>query len=236
MSVGIRKESRSWTSWLRWLLALLLLLLAGAAILWQIWRGWAPSRDEYPVQGISVSARHGAIDWGTVRTQSVDFVYIRATAEDGERDPMFAENRKAAEDAGLRYGAELIFNPCKRAVDQATTFITTVPRDNAALPPVVRIMDGESCADTLGQDAILSELNTLLNLVEMHGGKAALIRMSRDFEEKYQISSGINRTLWLERNYFTPDYAAHPWVMWTASDNRRVAGIESGVEWDVVAP
>ncbi|MPT48099.1 MAG: glycoside hydrolase family 25 [Sphingobium sp.] len=221
---------------LRVLVALLFVLIIGAAVLWQWWSGWEPSRDDYPMQGITVSAQQGDIAWGAVRTQGVDFAYIRATSPDGKRDPSFADNWKAAQEAGLRYGAELLYDPCKRAADQATLFITTVPRDNAALPPVVNIMAGEHCPNQPGRDAILSELNTLLNLVETHGGKAALIRISPAVETRYELSSGINRTLWLERNYFLPDYAAHPWVMWTASDARRIEGIEGPVEWDVVAP
>src|SRR5690606_13957206 len=147
------------------------------------------------------------------RTQGVDFAYIRATSGTDRRDPLFAQNWAQAQEAGLRYGAELVFDPCIRASDQATLFITTVPRDNAALPPVIRVQPGQQCRDAPGRDTILSELNTLLNLVEMHGGKPALIRISKAVEAQYDISSGINRTLWLERNFFPPDYASHPWVM-----------------------
>lgn len=236
MSVGPRTASMPWAIRLRWLAALALLLGVGALLLWRWWVHWAPSADEYPMQGISVSADLGEIDWRTVRTQGVDFAYIRATSGTDRRDPRFAANWAEAREAGLRYGAELVFDPCRRASDQATLFITTVPRDNAALPPVVRVEPGDHCKDAPGRDMILSELNTLLNVIEMHGGKPALIRLPKAVEQRYDISSGINRTLWLERNLFAPDYASHSWVMWTASDARRIDGIDGPVEWDVVAP
>lgn len=225
-----------WGTRLRWIAALFALIAALATAGWWLATGWAPSRDRYPVQGVSVSAAQGEIDWRTLRTQGVDFAYIRATAGAEERDPRFARNWAQARTAGLRYGAELVFNPCERASDQATLFITTVPRDNAALPPVVRIASDDGCAAPPGRDIILSELNTLLNVVEVHGGKPALIRLPKDLEQRYDLASGINRTLWMEGNFFPPDYASHAWVMWTASDIRRVEGVEGPVEWNVVAP
>ncbi|WP_336958998.1 GH25 family lysozyme [Sphingobium aquiterrae] len=211
--------------------------LALAALAAWIYAGyWTPSRETYPVQGLSVSAASGTIDWGTVRVRQADFVYVRASTGSDRRDPAFAANWAGARAAGLRYGAEHLFSLCRNAADQATLFMTTVPRDNAALPPVVRLDFEPGCATRPSRDALLSELNTFLNLIEGHAGKPALLRVSRAFDASYDIGSGINRTLWLEGNFLAPDYAAHPWVMWTASNMRRLDGVEKPVEWDVVAP
>src|SRR3546814_8211034 len=102
------------------------------------------------------------------------------------------------------------------------------------LPPVVRLSFIPKCKRRPARAAVLSELNTFLNLIEAHMGKPALIRVSRDFDAAYNIGEGINRTLWLERNFLQPDYASRPWVMWTASNNHLTKGIEQPVEWDVV--
>jgi lysozyme len=213
-----------------------ILLAVAAAVLWFVWVHWTPSRQRYPVQGVTVSAAQGQVEWPTLRAKGVDFAYIRATTGVDHRDPLFATNWAGARDAGLRYGAEVAFDLCKLASDQATSFITTVPRDNAALPPVVRLDFLAGCEARPGRDTVLSELNTLLNLVESHSGKPALLRVSKAFEAQYDVGSGINRTLWLEENLFPPDYASRPWVMWTASDAHRISGITGPVDWDVVAP
>ena len=202
---------------------------------WLYARQWAPARDVYAVQGVSVSADTGSIDWGTLAANGVDFAYIRAAGAPG-RDPAFARNWSAARSAGLRYGADLEFSLCRRAADQATAFITTVPRDNAALPPVIRLDFDPRCATRPARDAVLSELNTLVNLIESHAGKPALFNVSSAFEDRYDIASGINRTLWLDGNFFPPDYATRSWVMWTANDMRHIDGVEGPVRWSVVAP
>ncbi|HEX7876044.1 MAG TPA: GH25 family lysozyme [Sphingobium sp.] len=203
---------------------------------WTYARSWAPARDVYPVQGVSISGDDGAVDWGTLAANGVDFAYIRAAKGAVGRDPTFARNWSAARSAGLRYGALLDFSLCRRAAEQATRFITTVPRDNAALPPVIRLDFDPACSARPGRDAVLSELNTLVNLVESNAGKPALLNISDDFEAKYDIASGINRTLWLDGNFFPPDYATRAWVMWTANDMRHIDGIDGPVRWGVVAP
>ena len=209
-------------------------LACGAMLAWLWWTHWAPSRDQYPVQGVSVSAEQGEIDWRSVRAQSADFAYIRATDGADRRDAQFAANWSGARGAGLRYGAELMFDLCRPASDQATLFLTTVPRDNAALPPVVRLDFTPGCTMRPGRDAVLSSLNTLLNLVEAHSGKPALLRVSKVFDARYRVGSGINRTLWMEGNFFPPDYTNRPWVIWTASDARRIDGINGPVDWNIV--
>lgn len=233
MSIGFRNNSRKPGIWRRLAAVLTVLTLAAVAAGWHFIGRWTPSRGEFPSQGISVSANQGDIDWGSVRTQNIDFAYIRAVDGGIFADPAFAKNWSEAGQAGLRYGAELEFDACRTAADQATRFITTVPRDNAALPPAIRLDMPKRCA--AGRDRILSELNTLINLVETHSGKPALLRVTEAFEEKYHVSRDINRTLWVEGNFLRPSYVSRSWVMWTANSFRRINGIDGAVEWDVVA-
>lgn len=214
----------------------LLCLVFVAAALWWMAGRWTPSRDSYPVQGFAVSAGNGEIDWLTIRSGDADFVYIQATAGGGERNSAFAANWAGARDVGLRYGAIHRFSLCRRASEQARLFIASVPRDNAALPPVVALDFDAGCAARPNRGVVLSELNTFLNEIEAHSGKPAVLRISAPFDKVYDVSGGINRTVWLVANLFAPDYAAHPWVMWTANDWRRVRGVEGTVGWTVVKP
>lgn len=231
-----RKQRRTYRGTLGRIAVLLMSLAAAVFGGWLYAIRWSPSRSEYPMQGLSISEANGSIDWRTVRARHADFAYVLATAGAGRRDHSFVKNWEGARNAGLRYGAAHIFSLCDRAEDQATQFVATVPRDNAALPPVVRLGFTPNCTRRPARDKLLSELNTFLNLIEKHAGQRAVVRLAKEFEDRYQIGSGIYRTLWLERNFFAPDYAGRPWVMWTASDMRRLDGIDAPVEWDVVAP
>lgn len=211
-------------------------VLVIAFVLRNIAVGWAPPRSQYPVQGVSVDASHGDIAWNVAGATGVDFAYIRATNGAEDRDTRFAGNMQGARDSGIRYGAVHEYDLCRLATDQATMFVTTVPREENILPPAVRLAYENDCKDRPGRALVLSELNTFLNQIEGHSGKPAIIIVSPDFEEEYRISSGISRTFWLEGNFFPPDYATKPWVMWRASDMRRVSGIDGPVNWNVVRP
>jgi lysozyme len=214
--------------------AILLALLLIGFVLWRVIIGWTPSRDDYPEQGIVVDARNGAPDWPMLGATGVDFAYLTATEGDKTRDPRFAANLEGVRDAGVRYGALHVFDICRLASDQATLFITTVPRSPNSLPPAVALDYSKTCSSKPDRALILSEVVTFISQIEAHSGKAALLLLAEDFEEQYQISAAIDRNVWLERTWLLPDYAARPWVMWTANRARPMEGVEGRVRWVVV--
>ena len=218
----------------------LALIAVLALVLWLVIRsilhGWTPAREDYPVQGIMLRAANGPVDWARAKADGVDFVYLSATSGAAQRDDAFEANRKGAGAMGVRFGAIHHFDLCSLAGEQANAFVTTVPRMAAPLPPVIALDFGPSCADRPGRAVVLSELNTLLNLVEAHSEKPAVLRISKSFDDLYQVSHAVHRTVWLEGNFMPPDYAAKPFVMWSANDNRRVDGVDGPVEWLVVRP
>lgn len=218
-------------------LGVALLVIAGLAFAgWWLASGWAPSRDQYPQQGILVGEADGAIAWPTIAAMDTDFAYIEATRGAEHRDARFADNWARIKETGIRYGAVHRFGLCRLASDQAANFITTVPRDPQALPPAVSLEFDEQCTDKPTRSLVLSELNTFLNQIESHAGKPALLRIAPDFEERYRVSEGISRTVWLIGDYFPPDYAAKPWVIWQANSRYRIQGAPNPVRWNVVQP
>ena len=42
----------------------------------------------------------------------------------------------------------------------------------------------------------------------------ALLRIGKDFEDEYQVSEGLARTVWLIGDFVPPDYATKRWVIW----------------------
>lgn len=214
--------------------AIALALLVGIFLLWRAVLGWAPSRDDYPVQGIVVAAAHGKLDWQMLSATGVDFAYLVATEGSKQRDPRFAANIAAVREAGVRYGPLHRYDLCRLASDQATLFITTVPRSDAALPTAVEFGFNEKCASKPDRALVLSEAATFLSQIEAHLGKPAILKISSDFEAQYRLSSSIDRTVWLEKTWLLPEYAARPWVMWTANPQRRIDGVDEPVQWVVV--
>lgn len=214
--------------------AITLAALLGIYVVWSYATGWAPSRDEYPVQGIVVSEANGKPDWARLGATGVDFAYITAVEGARGRDTQFQANLEAIQQAGIRYGALHHFDICRLASDQATLFVTTVPRSEKALPPAVQLDFSDSCKGRPNRALVLSELATFLGQIEAHSGMPAILLLTPEFEKEYKVSSAIDRTVWLEGNWFLPDYSARPWVMWTANTARHVDGVDGPVRWAVV--
>lgn len=215
--------------------ALALLLGLGAAMAYGVSR-WSPDANAYPSQGPVITAENGLVRWGPLEVAGADFVYLVATSGEKGRNPHFAANREGALAADMPYGAVHVYALCALASEQSANFDLFVPRDPHALPPAVLIDEDSACATPPTRALLISELTTFLNQIEAHVGKQALLAPSPAIEERYRLSSAINRTLWLRRDFLAPDYGARPWVMWQANRFRRVGGVDGMVGWNVVAP
>lgn len=227
-----RRAARS-----RWLaLGLLLVMLAGGAVWWKA-RVWTPSRTDFPVQGVWLSAIDGPIEWPALKSAGADFVYLTATQGAGMRDEGFSAALEEARKQKISAGALHVFDICAAAEEQAANFVTTVPRDADQLPPAVRLdMMTANCPSPPGEAAMQSELTTFLNQIERHSGKPALLLATADFEKQYHITTVIDRNVWVEGSYLIPGYARRPWVMWTANQKLHHSAAELPLQWVVVRP
>jgi lysozyme len=211
----------------------LIVSLTAAAIL--LVPRWAPSRSSYPVQGIDVSTHQGAIGWGALRRQSVDFAYIKASEGGDFRDKRFAENWAAAARAGIPRGAYHFFTLCRSGAEQAANFLETVPRDPSALPPAVDLEFMGNCrsANRMTPAQFRRELQVFLAQVEKWTGKPTLLYLTEEFDTAYGVSAAFDRPLWLRRIVLRPNFGARPWVIWQVSNFHHLDGIKGRVDWNV---
>ena len=211
-----------------------LLALAGYAALSA--KSWHPSDSAYPVQGIDVSHHQGAIEWPLLPAQGVDFAYIKATEGGDFVDPAFPRNWREAKRAGIRRGAYHFFTLCRSGADQAANFIATVPVDPDALAPVVDLEFLGNCSQRPRVAEVQAELAIFLLLVERHYDQQAVLYLTEEFDRTHEVSTLFGRPLWLRSLVFEPDFGARPWVIWQASNFRRLDGIDGRVDWNVTRP
>ncbi len=223
----MRGQSINWKAWTA-ALGLLAVVLGWWAI------HWRPNMTDYPVQGVDISADDGEIAWPTVEAAGADFAYVKATEGADISDPNFAANWSGTAQAGMRHGAYHVFSLCRLAADQATNFISIVPRETDALPAALALDFKGNCKDRPAREVVLRELQTFIEMVEAHTGKPLILQITREFDDFYMVSDAVDRPLWLRGFLFPPSYGARGWVMWQASTFRRVGGIEGAVDWNVI--
>ena len=218
-------------------LFLLLIAAIGVAYAWYEGRSWRPDETLWPDQGALVSAADGAVDFGTIAGLGAKFVYLEASDGAGRKDAGFAQNFARARAAGLEVGAAHRFDPCAVADGQSANFVTMVPRDAGLLPPAILLeRTAENCPSRVSDAAVQSELTTLVNQIEAHSGKAAILAPVEEFEEAYAPSRKFERQLWLTRSWFEPEYATRPWLMWTANRWYQTEAAQEPLRWVVVQP
>lgn len=213
------------------------LLLAILVTGWGWWSlsHWRPAKLEFPMQGVQVSGTDGTVDWKALKAIGASFAYLDASASAFARDPAFAKNLEDARAAKLQVGAVHRYDPCQPAESQAANFVTVVPRDKALLPPAVDLdMLADDCPIKVSDAAVESELMTFINQIETHTGKATILKISPQFEDRYHLASAIDRNVWLVRTRFQPDYAGRPWTLWSATDMFDSEAAEGPLKWVVV--
>ena len=184
-----------------------------------------------------IVARDVQADFTALKAVGADFAYLEASDGAARRDPTFARNMAAAQASGLQFGAVHGYDPCVPAEQQAANFMTLVPRDKRLLPPAVALSrTAETCKDPTSETALESELTTFLNQIEGHAGQPAVLLLSKAFEQRYHVAGHIDRALWLERDWFQPDYAGRPWTLWTANSSLRTEASDTPVRWVVLQP
>ena len=217
------------------LVVLVLLAVAG----WGWWQAgeWTPPREEFPAQGALIGEKDGPVDFNALAATGANFVYLEASRGADGRDARFAGHLTDLAATSLRHGAIHYYDPCVPAEEQAANFVTIVPRDPDLLPPVIALTRlASTCGNPVLEAAVESELTTFINQVETHAGQAVVLKIAPEFERTYGIATRIERNLWLEQDWFEPDYAGRPFALWTANSALRSDVTDGTLRWVVVQP
>src|SRR5688572_24159740 len=77
-------------------------------------------------KGIDVSYYQGVIDWNRVKSDGVEYAFIRVSDGEVFRDPKFTANWANARSAGVIRGAYQFFRPAQNVANQAQMMIAAV--------------------------------------------------------------------------------------------------------------
>ena len=200
------------------------------------WSGHTPWK--YAVHGTDVSKYQRSIDWPKARASGISFAFIKAT-EGGDRvDDYFVEHWNSTRVAGVPRAAYHFYYFCRPAAQQAAWFIRNVPRDKAALPPVLDMEwnpQSPTCKLRPPPATVRSEMRTFLEIVEKHYGKKPIIYTSIDFFDDNNLSTFHGYPYWLRSVAGHPQerYGSHPFTFWQYTGTGVVPGITGDADINV---
>ena len=217
-----------------------------------IWGGWRQLRyrkakytrypefgisipGSYSIHGIDVSRHQDIIAWEEVQAMNVrnirvGFAFIKATEGIGNTDPQFGRNWRKAKNNGITRGAYHFFISTKDGKMQAENFISRVSLEPGDLPPVLDI------EQTYGEPIVQvrKEVKTWLAVVENYYHVKPIIYTNVSFYNQVLGSDFDAYPLWVA-HYYQPDQPriSRSWSFWQHSDEGRVNGIVSSVDFSV---
>jgi lysozyme len=189
----------------------------------------------YPIHGIDVSKYQNIIDWELVKQMQVNkvrisFAFVKATEGLGNEDAFFQRNWKKIKTAGLARGAYHYFLATKSGRAQAENFINSVILESGDLPPVLDI------EQTYGVpvDKVRDRAKEWLEAIHTYYGVLPIIYTNVEFYKKYLKDDFDQYPLWVA-HYLQPEQPRiyRDWLFWQHSENGRVNGIVTGVDFNV---
>jgi lysozyme len=207
-------------------------LLVAAALAWKFaLPGYRPALHPGERFGVDVSEHQGAVDWRAAAGDGIGFAYLKATEGGDWVDGRFAENWRAAAEAGLPRGAYHFLTFCRPAAEQAEHFLRVVPRDPGALAPALDVEAGGNCAARLTPEVLEEEVRVWVERVEGSTGKAVVLYLLDDVEGAARVHRALGRPRWERSLLRRPSGTG--WAMWQVSGWARVAGIAGPTDLNV---
>ncbi len=218
-----------------WAVALLLAAATAAGGAWWYFRpggpAVTPSREQFPVRGIDISAHNGTVDFERLATvDSLDFVIIKATEGTAFKDAAFDDNWRRATEAGLHVGAYHFFRFDSPGYLQALNLLHSVRRRHLDLPLVIDIEewtnpDNETTAN------IVRQLNDFIDTVD-DAGYSVMLYTNGDGYERFIRGRFDRYPLWIASLSREPDPS---WVLWQYTHSGRTAGTGSSTDINAFA-
>lgn len=191
----------------------------------------------YSIHGIDVSKYQQSIAWEEVKAMQVEriqlgFTFIKATEGIGNVDGQFYRNWKKAKQAGMIRGAYHFFIGSKDGRMQAENFIHKVNLQAGDLPPVLDVeqLNGNNII------TLRKEIKEWLAVAENYYRVKPIIYTNVDFYNRCLGSEFDEYPLWVA-HYYQPQQPRikRGWMFWQHSDEGRVNGIISKVDFNVFA-
>ncbi len=196
-----------------------------------------PSRERFPVHGIDVSHHQGEINWQKLKTQGIDFAFIKATEGGDHVDRKFVENWSASKAAGMARGAYHFFSFCKSGVEQARNFLRVVPVESDALPIVIDLEFGGNCKRELTESNLAREVSDFVRETKKSFSSRPIFYVTPEFFDRYLENHSQlfpPHTLWLRSIFFEPKQeTCERWALWQFANRGRLKGIGGPVDLNV---
>ncbi|PZX18047.1 lysozyme [Breznakibacter xylanolyticus] len=225
-----KKGKNAW----RWSLVAVVAIAAFVVVrVWVMPPRYPVGASAYEVFGVDVSKHSGKIDWGKLKSNGVDFAYIKATEGIDYVDPLYKKNYKALREQGLLFGAYHFFRFCKDGRQQALHFIKHARLQKGDLVPVVDVETWGNTLCTRSDKEVRTEIGKFLNTIKDELGVVPIIYTNGESHRRFIKDIYDGYPLWFCDIDEEPTGNAARWVMWQYSHRGRIEGARHEIDFNV---
>ena len=187
--------------------------------------------EKYEVKGVDVSEYQGEIDWDKIKSQGIDFAFIKATEGSTSKDNYFDTNfSKLKQMEDMLVGCYHFFSFETKGEEQAQNYINVVgnvENDNSLIIPIVDIEYYSYYKKAKpSKEWVLEELQNLLNKMEEEYRLKPIIYTTMEFYNDYIKGNFEEYDLWIRDIVFNPslNLENRKWEFWQYTGKGRLDG------------
>lgn len=187
-----------------------------------------------PIQGMDIARYQGVVDFNQARAGGMHFVWMKGTEGKDYVDPAFYLNWDNARRSGIARGVYHFMTWCSLASEQARWFVTMMPNDPDALPPVLDLEwnNHSKCKNKHNRADILEKIRVMLAAMEAHTGKMPIIYTDINFHRDILEGENFDNAFWLRSTAAEPAdrYYRRTWTFWQWTQTGKVRGVKTEVD------
>lgn len=134
----------------------------------------------------------------------------------------------------MRVGGYHFFTFCSPPAEQASHFLSVLPRDRDTLPPAIDVEFVGNCENHPPIHEIRANFEQFVEIVERATGRVPVLYVTADAWEAVFAEGRTALPLWLRSISRRPHPEVAPrWTFWQFAASARVPGIAAGVDLNV---
>jgi len=185
-------------------------------------------KTKYPITGIDISKHTGKIDFKKVKSQSFDFVFLKATEGENYIDEKFENNYLEAKLNAIPLGAYHFFRFNKSGKVQADHFLSSVRGKSFDLPYVLDIEKWGNLGQT-EKVVVIKEISIFIKELEQNTSKSVMIYTNESGFKEYISGYFDDKKIWI-CSFNDPPNIRINWTFWQHSHKGRIEGAEGYVD------
>ena len=187
--------------------------------------------EKYEVKGVDVSEYQGEVDWDKIKSQGIDFAFIKATEGSTSKDNCFDTNfSKLKQMNDILIGCYHFFSFETKGEEQAQNYINVVGNIEKESNLFLPIIDIEYYSyykkAKPSKEWVLEELQNLLNKMEEEYRLKPIIYTTMEFYNDYIKGNFEEYDLWIRDIVFNPslNLENRKWEFWQYTGKGRLDG------------